>query len=474
LFSPQAVPAQFRGLPAAPFLVPAVLDALRKSTYASITEVVPGEAEAFCARRVRESGGIALTSDSDMLVYGLDPGGAVAFFNQLGCRSLVACEVLETPLYRTDEIAKRLGLEGLQRLAFEVEQDHCLTIHSAIRLAQQPSGNPAALADFQSEYDSLTTANPSATLSNSLAASSSVLDPRLSELVLSASSLPAPDMLPCYLPFLIDDPSRSSAWTPSLWIWQLLYSILPFAFPLNRDNCIVHEYTRKGHRVASSEISLLSESNISDQAKQLSNAIRERPVANSVSILWTHWWLFALSVIATWNTDSGKTPPPPSTMMRVCKGADSGKVLLWEDVHLTAQIQGVLYSLRMLKQLLLYLSAEKVAVLPTALLELKGVVEQLPDLDGLMPSRLERGRGLVRVDVEGMLGDGMRLGGSGVGGSDGGGVRGERREEDGFEVVHYREKRRKKGKAKERLDVSNQVKKAVAGLGNLYGFLPVE
>lgn len=442
---------------------------------------MPGEAEAFCAHHVREScesGGIALTGDSDMLVHDLGAKGAVAFFNQLESRSLGSCEVLQTPLYQSNEIAKRLGLDGLQRLAFEMKQDHCLTIHSAIQLAQQSSGNAAALADFQSEYDPLTTSIVLAAPSDSLAISPSFLDPRLSELVLSASYPPGANMLPCYLPFLIDDPSRSSAWTPSLRIRQLLYSILPFAFPLDRNKCIIQEYTRKGHRVASTEISLLFESNISDQAKQLSSNIHEIAIANTAPSPWTPWWLFTLSVITTWNNNSGKTPPPPSTMTRVCKGANSGKVLLWEDVHLTAQIQGVLYSLRMLKQLFLRLSANGLALLPTELLELKGVLEELPDLDGLMPSRLERMRAMVGVDVEGMVGERMRLGGSGVGVDDGGKVRGERREEDGFEVVHHREKRRKKGKAKERLHVSNRAPKAVAGqhqgFRNRFSYLPVE
>lgn len=413
-----------------------------------------------------------------MLVHGLGTEGAVAFFNQLENRFLGSCKVFQTPLYQSNEIAKRLGFDGLQRLAFEIKQDHCLTIHSAIQLAQQPSGNPAALADFQGEYDPLTTSIVLAPPPYSLAISPSFLDPRLSEFVLSASSPLAANMLPCYLPFLIDDPSRSSAWTPSLRIRQLLYSILPFAFPLDRNKCIVQEYTRKGHRVASTEISLLFESDISDQAKQLSSTIHESPIANTASDPWTPWWLFTLVVITTWNNNSGKAPPPPSTMTRVCKGADSGKMLLWEDVHLTAQIQGVLYSLRMLRQLFLRLSASVLAVLPTGLLELKGVLEELPDLDGLMPSRMERVRAMVGVDIEGMVRERMRLGGSGVGGGDGGEVHGERREEDGFEVVHHGEKRRKRGKAKERLGVSNRAKKAVAGqdqgFENRFGYLPVE
>lgn len=435
---------------------------------------MPGEAEAFCARRVREGGGIALTSDSDMLVHGLGTEGAVAFFNQLGSRFLGPCEVFETPLYQTNEIAKRLGLDGLQRLAFEIKQDHCLTIHSAIQLAQQPSGNPAALADFQSEYDPLTTSIAFAPPFNSLTTSPSFLDPRLSEVVLSASSSPAPDLVPCYLPFLIDDPSRSSAWTPSLKIRQLLYTILPFAFPLDPDKSIVQEFTRKGHRIASTEIPLLSKSDVSDQAQQLNSTIHENPNVNTTSSPWTHWWLSALSVITTWNHNLGKTPPPPSTMTRVCKGADSGTVLLWEDVHLSAQIQGVLYSLRMLKQLCMRLSADVLAVLPMALLDLSGLLEELLDLEDLMPTRLERARAMVGVDIEGMVSERMRLGGNGVGGHDGEEVRGEGREGDGFEVVHHREKRRRKGKAKERSGVEKAVVGQDWGVGNRFGYLAVE
>lgn len=149
LFSNVAVPATLRRLPASPFLVPAVLDVLSKSPYAAITEVVPGEGETFCANHVRVNGGIALTGDSDMLVYDLGTSGVVAFFKQLECRQRSSdspsrkdtsktCKVLVAELFKPKDIAQRLGLENLQRLAFEIKTDSHLKIQTTVRRNFQP------------------------------------------------------------------------------------------------------------------------------------------------------------------------------------------------------------------------------------------------------------------------------------------------------------------------------------------------
>ena len=184
---------------------------------------MPGEAETSCAFHVLTHGGIALTGDSDMLVYDLNLHGAVAFFNQLETQNVTSCEMFRTALFRPSEITKGFGLENLQRLAFEIRQGSYLKVSAAVGLAHSPAGKPEALEEFLGEYEAPTGEFET----TSLVENEGWLDPRLSELVLSASSLLGEDTLLMYLPFLIDDPSHSSAWLPSSHIRQLVYSLLP-------------------------------------------------------------------------------------------------------------------------------------------------------------------------------------------------------------------------------------------------------
>ena len=472
------MPPELRGLPASPFLVPAVLDALSKSQYASILEIVPGEAEAFCAFYVRENGGIALTSDSDMLVHDLNSYGAVAFFNQLECRSLESCEALKTILFRPNEIANTLGLKTLQRLAFEIKQDPYIKIQSGAKLAQQPPGNPAALAEFLTEYDPTAMSEITTTTSISLATSNSFLDPRLSELVLSATSSPRSDTLPMYLPFLTDDPSRASAWAPSSHLRQLLYSSLTFLSPLSPDKSSILEYTRKGHRIASTQIPLLSNPELHTTAKQIIATIHACSINSIPPSSSAKWWVFAFSIITTWHHHSGKPPPSRETITRVCNGAASPSILTWEEVHLSAQIQGVLYSLRMLKQLFSKSQAETTSF-PASLLELRDLIQGLPDLAELLPSRLEIARGMLGLNFRILLDTMVKAEGLSDAAEVQIGEGQEKRDDDGFETVSSKKRRKtKKGKGNQQGGGSEQRKMGAVGvtteMGNRYGFLATE
>ena len=403
------MPVQFRRLPASPFLVPAVLDALSKSQYAAVTEIVAGEAEAYCAHRVRQHGGIALTSDSDMLVYDLG-GGAVALFKELeyrgsrpGQASSEGCQLLVTKLFKPSQIAQRLGLEGLQRLAFEIKQGSYTKIQSAIQLSLQLPADPAAFAYFLAEYVAKDDANNISEVASSSSAciefAGCFVDPRLSELLDSVSTSPHSSNLTMYLPFLIDDPLRVSAWAPSLSIRQLLYSSLHFLYSPSPCVRSITEYTRKGQSIGSTEISVLSESDIEVVAKQVISIFHNCSAGN---LGWTSrkpWWGFAVNLIMTWYEQEERTPPSRTTIIRVCKGAVSAGVLVWEDVQLLAQIQGVLYSLRMLKQLLRK-TAPKDASGPSSLLEIASIIQDLPDLADLMPSRLELTQSVDSGDVD--------------------------------------------------------------------------
>lgn len=151
---------RFRGLLPPAFLVPAILDALRDSQYASRTRLVSEEADASCARVAREEeGGIILTSDSDLLVYDLGSNGAVTFLANLHLivedpmtRRAASTETLRISVLRPKNIAERLGLSDLSRFAFEISRDPHVTINEAVRRAKRSQSN-AEFEEFMKMYD---------------------------------------------------------------------------------------------------------------------------------------------------------------------------------------------------------------------------------------------------------------------------------------------------------------------------------
>ncbi|KAL8938978.1 MAG: hypothetical protein Q9216_003604 [Gyalolechia sp. 2 TL-2023] len=152
LFTPTTNPLTpfHRLLPAPPFLVPAVLDALATSKYASVASIVPGEADPYCALAARdEGGGVILTSDSDLLVYDTGiHGSSVVFFNSI---ELFASEtkaghpnsVLRANIFHPPSISKRLNLPGLQRLAYEIKSDPSIGLSEALSRARRDVGDPS-------------------------------------------------------------------------------------------------------------------------------------------------------------------------------------------------------------------------------------------------------------------------------------------------------------------------------------------
>lgn len=82
-FSFSSVPEKLTGLPALPFLVPAVIEALGKSRFRDQTRVVPAEADVYCANHANLNGGTIFTSDSDLLVYDMAENTSVVLFKDI-------------------------------------------------------------------------------------------------------------------------------------------------------------------------------------------------------------------------------------------------------------------------------------------------------------------------------------------------------------------------------------------------------
>ncbi|SPQ23661.1 daea0fe1-be1e-4288-aa7d-a1c1cdc0f56d [Thermothielavioides terrestris] len=235
---PNAWPGEKKAKPPPPpFLVPAVIDALRESPkFGPRVELVPGEADGFCADHVRRHGGTILTSDSDLLVHDLGEAGAVVFFADVDADPQT--ERLIAPQYQSRTLCRRLSIQaetGLQRIAFEVSRDPHLTLQQAVERAKK-SGPSSA---FPEEYSDFIKQYHSPEVSPNLKTDWVVaLDPRVSEIVLRslagleiATGVSEPGSqvgngLEVYLPFLLDCPSRTSAWEASKPLRQLAYALL--------------------------------------------------------------------------------------------------------------------------------------------------------------------------------------------------------------------------------------------------------
>lgn len=408
LFDPlRSIPASLRGIPIPAFLVPAVIDALQDSEYASVTAVVPDEADPFCAGTACKNGGIILTSDSDLLVYDLGKHGAVAFFNQLELRkddeSPIKCEVFRASVSQPLEIAQRLGLEDLKRFSFELLRDSSISLTEIVRRAKQPVPEPLpydvlrqkTFHEFCKDYDLKTfdfgTNATKEVLLNGKNEKSQFLDPRISELMFTSSSLPS-----FYLPLLIEDPSKAGAWNVSRHLRHFAYSCLNSKVSDSSPETIM-EYSRRGQRIEPEVIQTLSKKKVLLYTNKLAAGLEKFMSIFCDFPQTVVWRTFALSEILHQSAESQKKPLSRSTLAVSITGQANRKIS-WLDIHLSAQMEAVLYSLRMLKQILNHSRAlpnpqsephAKHSSSSDSSLRLSAILDTLPPLNQLLPSRLE-------------------------------------------------------------------------------------
>ncbi|KAL8771966.1 MAG: hypothetical protein Q9203_004785 [Teloschistes exilis] len=390
-----------RKIPTPPFLVPAVLDALAQSGYASITKMVPGEADFSCAQATKDLGGIVLTSDSDMLVHDLGEDGSVVFLHHLEIRSEPSRETqkcnsrLTGIVQRPAETAQKFGLPNLQRLAYEIKADPTIGFSEALRRTRQPIEDHTALQDFLEDYTSATCDSTLDLLADQPLHPTSFLDPRLSEFVLQLDHHRNEDIR-IYLPFLMDDPSRSSAWNVSFSLRQLTYSILASYTP-NYPTSIT-EISRKGFRILPCAIHL-SPSSIQDSVNSLlANLKATKAYFSDVPPVF-QYRIFALLESLRWYRSSDRNLPSRSSLTSALTNDYPKSSLTWIEIHLEAQYHAVLYALRMLKQSTSHILAHKVGR-DTGLMKITETLVDLPPLEGLMPSRDETRKGFEKTKLD--------------------------------------------------------------------------
>ncbi|KAI0003147.1 XPG domain containing-domain-containing protein [Xylariaceae sp. FL0662B] len=353
--------------PKPPFIVPAVIEALRNyHDWNSLVQVVPGEADMFCAQDVRENGGIVLTSDSDLLVQDLGLKGNVSFFWDI---------VLVDPSSRRPgittckmsfhDISARLGLDlfgGLSRLAFEKQRGR-MTFNQALEKARnfQDTLDSSEYRSFMEEFEmkeNLPADHPVlGILSN--------LDPRISEVVIqtlllketetvlevpSTKALRGPEILSIFLPVMIEDCGKKSAWTMCTGIRQIAYGILQDLSHRRSQHIIEYRTLDSPTSLTGRQVDIHSTEQTIQDCTHLTTTLEK--LAQKLACPDLRWFAFTVYQDIVWATSEHRTPLSTMLINRALGHVEDTENYSWDLIHFTAQVQACLYSLRMVEQIL--------------------------------------------------------------------------------------------------------------------------
>lgn len=379
-----------RRVPTPSFLVPAVLEALTLSeTYAPLTRLVPGEADIFCARLVHSTGGVVLTSDSDLLIHDLGCAGSVVFFNSIEFQLQAGARITTAAEYSLQRICQRLGLSpnpGLSYLGFEVSLDPHLTLKQAVQSAKVGKYRgkyPMDYSKFLEQYLS-----PDIVDNEALGfMTEHPLDPRISEVLFKllltsqhqsvpaiAVTPPSQECVECvsmYLPFLVDSPARTSAWDTSTSIRQLAYTVAQL-LTTNPISSVV-EFRRLQSTTGGTVVHLKSQSVLGEMCVDLKDKITSVRAYAVQSEL--QWLTLAIYQDIAFSQEQEKNGILSLDLLEAVANGNLD-VTSWDFVHLVAQIQGTYYSLRMLVQICDLVSRQ--VLLPEPVSTLQQAIKSLP------------------------------------------------------------------------------------------------
>jgi hypothetical protein len=387
-------------IPAAPFLVPAVIEKLSNAPkYQRLTGVVPGEADLYCAQHVKEHGGIVLTGDSDLLVHDLGALGSVGFFRDIEIVETTEGKILRCLQYHIATIMERVDLrssQGLKALAFEMVMDPHASFAQVLQKAKKQQAildYPGMYRDFSEEYKSLLPLMGKPTIdketsSTPLGEVLKWLDPRISEYVLqfptiaTAAGIAERPLrykdtqvpLDVFLPFLVDCPSKTSAWEMSTSVRQLAYGLMNLTALDDQQISTVIEHRRQQNGSRGREWQLPTILEIPSACETLTNLLKLISEVKHIPIR-----KIALYQDAAYATSAGK-----QCLSNDFISAPGPRRLTWDSVHLSAQFHGSYYSFRILRQILGVVSAYLGSSnLPSTVQELSSALEMLPALEEL-------------------------------------------------------------------------------------------
>lgn len=390
-----------KSLPPPPFLVFAVVEELVRSKYANVTFVVPGEADPFCVVAAAEAAAAQamisgvqeaaspitiFSDDSDLIVFEAGAQTRIVPFRDLTVTEMgETTTVLQGYEYRPAEILRRekCHLSSLIKPAFFMSLDLFCHLGQALQLTAADSSGGGLLddrEDYQAfaqqfhtskEVQELAEIRSNDILKNSLASR----DSRVSELVHQVQLQARGEMtgpMRVYLPFISDDPARSTAWNVGKETRVLAYSIVLLLQQQHvqqqqqqHDFFNIQEYRRTGARISAVLLELMSGSDsdtegiISTSARLASCLQNGLDTAKGMNLQQEAdaWRFVVMQHVLTHLHHEGLTLPSIEDAVQVVLQGTSGsreecKERQWQMVHLDAQYQAAYYSFRMLQQLL--------------------------------------------------------------------------------------------------------------------------
>lgn len=429
-----------KSLPPPPFLVFAVVEELVRSKYANVTFVVPGEADPFCVVAAAEAAAAAaaqamcsgvqeaaspitiFSDDSDLIVFEAGAQTRIVPFRDLTVTEMgETTTVLQGYEYRPAEILRRekCHLSSLIKPAFFMSLDLFCHLGQALQLTAADSSGGGLLddrEDYQAfaqqfhtskEVQELAEIRSNDILKNSLASR----DSRVSELVHQVQLQARGEMtgpMRVYLPFISDDPARSTAWNVGKETRVLAYSIVLLLLLLQQQHDFfnIQEYRRTGARISAVLLELMSGSGsdtegiISTSARLASCLQNGLDTAKSMNLQQEAdaWRFVVMQHVLTHLHHEGLTLPSIDDAVQVVLQGTGGsreecKERKWQMVHLDAQYQAAYYSFRMLQQLLA-VAADTAVNHDDDFTSLRGILQSLPRISTFFSSNVAAGGGV--------------------------------------------------------------------------------
>lgn len=414
VFCSRSMPIRYKDFPENPFMVSAVFEDLKfrwskkniaeaighghtlplsfidveEYPWAGITAMVPGEADGKCAQIAQLTGCAVLTNDSDLLVYDLGAQGSVVFLNSIemggwSCHDPAESKIKAVRIWPAS-LSSRLGIANIQHFAYELDKAPHLGQAELIQRSRNTSEDTPEYRLFINEYQIDSRYGP---IENVWQRLSQSLDTRLSEIFWQYDpkdlfvSGESPHM---YLGILNEDHARKCAWEHGRVYRSLGYSIFNTYCPVSGRFTFIYEHARRGGRIAANRIALGDAERIAVELKYVCDRLSmAQAVFHGHFMSPTSWRAFALCEVY-FLTASQVCLPDTGQLRRFFRLGYMGKKLDWADIHLFAETRAVLYSLRILKQLLEVSDLHAGVATKT-----RSILAELPSLHVLIRSRHE-------------------------------------------------------------------------------------
>ena len=376
-----------------PFLVPLVIESLQTSRFLERTEIVPGEADAWCAAFAREHGATILTNDSDLAMYNLGKGQMV-FLDSLKKNMCEQCKTvcIMANVIQPAKVAQTFSAKDIRHAAFDlfsIDEEHKDQSHSAStkRHPKKVHTSTTSFTDFEgfcSRYSEIT-------LEEAVHLRKMIqdLDPRLAEIIGQLRRPSVGDIMST-LPLLIEDPQRRSAWTVCESIRGFTYSILQHTSCM--EGIILVEHIEKGQPSRTVKaVSLLDERSCIDACIRLVEFLRTIRASSHDTGDTTIYWRTVCSIHVCYHLLASELSSSTVIQPQLSAKWDrlqSNANLSWSHIHFRGQLEATYYGFRQLHQILKYLelrgSLNKFHCLPALrqeMMDLPGIVDMFEETE---------------------------------------------------------------------------------------------